>query len=95
MDTSGVTIDNEDVLDPEFMRRVHNEPLPQVDWSRKMEDSIQACTFSIIRRIENWLRSCRFHPVKATSSRNKNGKRKIVSKTTVLTNIPVSVAGKK
>lgn len=36
MDTSGVTIDNEDVLDPEFMKWVHNEPLLEVDWSRRV-----------------------------------------------------------
>lgn len=40
MDTLGVTIDNEDVLDLEFMKQVHNELLPKVDWSKKTKERI-------------------------------------------------------
>lgn len=60
-----------------------------------MEDCIQTRTFTVIHRIKNWLRSCRFHPMRATNTRNKNGKRKATRKTSILTKIPVSVARKR
>lgn len=42
----------EDVLDSEFNERIQGKPVPEINWHRKEEESIQAKSFNVIRRIE-------------------------------------------
>lgn len=58
---SGVSEDTErNVLDPEFDIEIEGKPIPEIDWNKKEDDSIQTRTFNVVRRIERWLRNQKF-----------------------------------
>lgn len=59
MNVTGVVDNGEDLIDPQYAKKVQGSPIPEIEWDKKEEDQIQMRTFPVIRRTEQWLQKRR------------------------------------
>lgn len=59
MNVANVEDDDSELIDHKFVDSRQKGVIPEVDWDKDEEDHIQARTFSVVRRTEQWLRGQR------------------------------------